>query len=118
MFSKKIVWHKLFDSVAAAEQRIAINQTTTIQVGTKKLCIAHTASGFYAVNDRCPHNGYSLGKGKCTDDDLVVCPIHRYAFDLKTGRSKNGSGFAKPYPIEIREEGVFVGLEERSWNLF
>ena len=119
LFKKQINWIKLFDSVTAASTRIALGKVTTMQVGKKKICIAHTAEGFFAVNDKCPHNGASLGSGFCTDQGTVACPMHRYHFDLKTGRAKSGLGdFVQPYPIEVRDDGVFIGFEETIWNLF
>ena len=119
LFKKKIVWYKLFDSVSAANMQVAAGKVTTLHVGRKKICLAHTAEGFFAVNDKCPHNGASLGNGYCTSEGSVVCPVHRYRFDLKTGRAKSGLGdFVQPYPIKVRDDGVFIGFEETVWNLF
>lgn len=119
LFKKKINWYKLFESIEAGNQMVSVGRVTTLYVGKKKICIAHTKEGFFAVNDKCPHNGASLGNGYCTDEGSVVCPMHRYHFDLKTGRAKSGLGdFVQPYPIEVRENAVFIGFEEVSWNLF
>src|ERR1019366_6434306 len=118
-FKKKIIWYKLFDSIDSANSQLDIGQVTTLNVGKKKICLAHTSEGFFAVNDKCPHNGASLGSGRCTADGSVICPVHRYSFDLKTGRSKSGLGdYVQPYPIEIRTDGIFICFEEIHWDLF
>jgi nitrite reductase/ring-hydroxylating ferredoxin subunit len=118
-FKKKLTWHKLFDSIAAANNMVAVGRVATIHVNKKKICLAHTSEGFFAVNDKCPHNGASLGNGYCTAEGSVVCPLHRYHFDLKTGRAKSGLGdFVQTYPIEMRENGIFIGFQEIVWNLF
>jgi nitrite reductase/ring-hydroxylating ferredoxin subunit len=118
-FEKKLNWFKLFDSLEAANAFLSEGRVTTIHVGKKKICLAHSSEGFFAVNDKCPHNGASLGNGYCTSENSVVCPVHRYHFNLKTGRAKSGLGdFVQTYPIEVREDGVFVGLEETVWKLF
>ena len=115
-FRKKIKWHKLFESLVAANNQIAEGRVTTILINNKKVCVAHTAEGFFAVQDKCPHNGASLGNGFCTKKGSVVCPVHRYSFDLKTGRATSGGGdAARTYPIEIREDGVFIGFKETVW---
>lgn len=81
--------------------------------------MAHTTEGFFAVNDKCPHNGASLGNGYCTAEGSVVCPVHRYHFDLKTGRAKSGLGdYVQTYPLETRNDGIYIGFEETVWNLF
>jgi 3-phenylpropionate/trans-cinnamate dioxygenase ferredoxin subunit len=119
LFESKIKWYKIFDSPEAAERMIPKGKVTTLSVGKKKLCIANAPSGFYAVNDKCPHNGASLGNGYCTNEGSVVCPVHRYHFDLETGRAKSGLGdVVQTYPIKIDPSGVFVGLKETVWNLF
>lgn len=119
LFEKKTNWYKLFDSLAAAQQFLKEGAVTTMQIGKKKICLARTSDGFYAVNDRCPHNGASLGNGYCTNEGSVVCPLHRYHFDLKTGRAKSGLGdVVDTYPIEVRNDGVFIGFKETVWNLF
>ena len=62
-----------------------------------------TARGFYAVNNRCPHQGADLCAGLLTDTTMapsrphefvvsheqliLACPWHRWEFDLETGRA-------------------------------
>jgi len=119
LFDKKIKWYKIFDSLLAAETQVAIGKVTTVDTGRKKICVARTSEGFFAVNDKCPHNGASLGNGYCTAEGSVVCPMHRYHFDLKTGRAKSGLGdFVETYPMEVRDNGVFIGFKEIVWNFF
>jgi 3-phenylpropionate/trans-cinnamate dioxygenase ferredoxin subunit len=41
----------------------------------------------------------------------AVCPLHRFKFALKNGYNTTGEGYnMKTYPIEIREEGIYIGL--------
>ena len=118
-FEKYTDWYKIFESMADIESQVPLGRATSIIKGGKKMCIAHSNEGFFAVNDKCPHNGASLGNGFCSEEGSVVCPVHRYHFDLKTGRAKSGGGdFVQTYPIEVREDGVFIGFEETVWNLF
>jgi nitrite reductase/ring-hydroxylating ferredoxin subunit len=119
LFKKKTRWHKIFESQLDAEEHIGLLQTDTVTAAGKKICIAHTSSGFFAVSDRCPHNGFSLGKGWCTENNTVVCPLHRYSFDLKTGRAKTGlADYVNTYPLEFRPDGMYVGIEETVFTLF
>ncbi len=119
LFEKKIRWHKIFESFEGATQQVSLNTVQTITVAGKKICIAHTSEGLFAVNDKCPHNGASLGNGYCTKENSIVCPVHRYHFDLRTGRAKSGLGDAAiTYPLEMRNDGVFIGFRETIWNIF
>jgi 3-phenylpropionate/trans-cinnamate dioxygenase ferredoxin subunit len=83
----------------------------------EKICITRTAKGFYAVEDKCPHNGASLSKGFCSKSNEIICPLHRYAFDLETGKATSGGAFAlKTYPIEVKKNGVYVGIKAKWWE--
>jgi nitrite reductase/ring-hydroxylating ferredoxin subunit len=119
LFEKKTRWYKQFGSLSEAEDQVPLYKTETLWVGKKKICLARTEEGFFAVSDRCPHNGFSLGMGWCTPEQTVVCPLHRYAFDLRTGRAKTGlAAYVDTYPVEIRPEGLFIGVEETVFILF
>lgn len=119
LFKKQLTWYRIFASEEAAKMQVPLNRALTVRVGGKKICIAHSKEGFFAVNDRCPHNGASLGHGYCSEENSIVCPLHRYHFDLRTGRAKSGiADVVQTYPLDVQEDGVFVGLEERVWKLF
>lgn len=119
-FKKKTVWYKLFESAEQAKQQIPLNKAETIQVAGKKICLAHSSEGLFAVSDRCPHQGGSLGKGWCTSGGTIVCPWHRFEFDLKTGRTRVGQpDFVYTYRLESRSDGLFIGFEKSyfSWEM-
>lgn len=119
LFKKKLTWYRIFPSEEAAKMQAPLNRATTVQIGAKKICIAHSKEGLFAVNDRCPHNGASLARGYCSGENSIVCPLHRYHFDLRTGRAKSGiADVVETYPLDIRLDGVYIGLTERVWNLF
>lgn len=115
-FKRKTEWYKLFESLIAANAYVAEGKVNTIVVHNKKICVAHTKEGYFAMQDKCPHNGASLGNGFCTEDGSVVCPVHRYSFDLKTGRATSGGGdAARTYPLEIQDDGIYIGFEKTVW---
>ena len=67
----------------------------------------------HACAAKCPHAGGAMVEGFLDAGDNVVCPVHRYKFNLVTGRDVTGEGYhLKIYPVEIRADGIFVGIEE------
>ena len=115
-FKKKTKWLKLFESIQDANAQVALGKVNTLVINNKKICVAHTTEGFFAMQDKCPHNGASLGTGFCTEEGSVVCPVHRYSFNLKTGRATSGGGdAARTYPMKTREDGIYIGFEETVW---
>lgn len=57
----------------------------------------------YTVNRFCPHNGGDLTESWIEDDRYLVCPRHRWCFDLRNGgacTSNNSSIFASESSVE------------------
>jgi len=98
---------------------LAIGNLTTIKAGKKDICLAHIKDGFYAVGNRCPHASGSLGSGYIDTKGNVVCPLHRYKFDLKTGKNNSGEGYyVKTYPIKEEKGDLYVGVPNRKFRIF
>jgi 3-phenylpropionate/trans-cinnamate dioxygenase ferredoxin subunit len=88
----------------------------TTCVGRRKITLLRHVGILYALQNDCPHAGGILGGGWCKDG-FIVCPIHRREYSLKNGRGAPGQGDCIDlYPIEEREDGVYVGLNERLWE--
>ncbi|CAE6495630.1 unnamed protein product [Rhizoctonia solani] len=80
----------------------------------------------YAMESTCPHLGADLSHADVEFDAdpeieemtaAVVCPWHRYDFDLKTGESSTGLK-ACAYPVELRDRDVWIGAPgEGEWEV-
>ena len=57
-----------------------------VKIGTTTLLLVNHQGQIYAVDNRCPHLKLSMGKGKVTPDGAIVCPWHKSAFELSTGK--------------------------------
>jgi nitrite reductase/ring-hydroxylating ferredoxin subunit len=73
------------------------------------LAICNDGGRFVAVDDTCPHEGGPLGRGHLAGG-CIVCPVHHWAFDLKTGLSDPDLPMArlKFYPCRVRAGKVYV----------
>jgi nitrite reductase/ring-hydroxylating ferredoxin subunit len=108
---KQFKWHKIADS--EAELSYNASGLTEVEVGSKRVCIAKAADKTFACAAKCPHASGTMAEGFVDALGNIVCPVHRYKFDLKNGRNVSGEGyFLKTYPLEVREDGVYVGIEE------
>ncbi|ARS36240.1 Rieske (2Fe-2S) protein [Pontibacter actiniarum] len=109
--SDSYTWHKVFASEAEAAQAVPQRKLRQLELGGRQVCFAHTQAGFFAVEDACPHLGYSLSRGNTNYLNEVICPWHSYRFNLQNGREcEYRSRNAVTYPVEVREDGVYVGL--------
>lgn len=105
-----MVWHKIDVDLNGSD---FVKQ---ISIGGKKLCLVKEQGQIYAVQNACPHAGGHLSGGWCKNE-YIVCPIHRYRYNLKTGRGATGQGdYIDIYPTEKRADGYYVGLKKSWWK--
>ena len=110
MIEKKYNWQKIAGHINELE--FAGNNIAVADLKGKKICIGKFRESVFAFAYKCPHAGGILADGYINALGYVVCPLHRYKYDLKNGRNVSGEGYyLKNWPVEIREEGVYVGTE-------
>jgi nitrite reductase/ring-hydroxylating ferredoxin subunit len=108
--SKTYKWHKIADSIE--EVGLFSEGMTEIEVGGKRICVVLNRESLYACVAKCPHAGGNMSHGYVDALGNIVCPLHRYKFSLTKGRNVSGEGyFLKTYPIERRDNGIFIGIE-------
>ena len=87
------------------------------KAGGKTICLVGYEDKIYALSARCPHAGGDLTQGWCKEKKLI-CPVHRYSYDLDTGKGSAGQNdYIDTYPVEIRDDGVYVGISS-FWEKF
>lgn len=108
-------WYKIFESLEEATESVPLNTLSSIRIDIRKICISHTLKGFSAMEDACPHKLVPLSKGYINELNEIVCMWHKYCFDAQTGYEMTGKNIrpVRTYPIEEREDGLYVGLPTR-----
>ena len=97
-----------------------------LRLGGRWVGVVRTGKGFFAVHNRCPHQGAEVCAGLLahgtmlpsrphefvhTSEPLVlVCPWHRWEFDLESGRTVGGISAKRLalYPVEVLDGEVYV----------
>ncbi len=110
----KYKWVKIADS--RSEFNLENGQLTEIEVEGRNICLSKYGGVLYACSQKCPHAGGIMAEGFIDATGNIVCPHHRYKFSLKNGRNVSGEGyFLKIFPVEQREEGIFIGFQENNF---
>ncbi len=100
-------WHKLDITLTDLVE----NKPTETTVGTKRIGLLKKGAELFAFAALCPHAGAPMCDGWVDALGRIVCPLHKYRFDPKNGRNTSGEGYKLfTYPIEMREDGVYVGF--------
>lgn len=107
-------WYK----IAESKQQLFVegqNKLTEVEAGGNKICITEHKDQLFGCAAKCPHAGGKMSEGYVDALGNIVCPLHRYKFSLERGRNVTSEGyFLKTYLVEVRKDGVFVGIEEKK----
>jgi nitrite reductase/ring-hydroxylating ferredoxin subunit len=57
-----------------------------VKTGTLNILLVRKDDAVYAIENRCPHLGVSMARGKVVGDE-IVCPFHGSRFDIRTGEN-------------------------------
>lgn len=112
MSKQELDWIKVGHTSDLPEGRVK-----TVTARTVSICLSHFEGQWAAMDNHCPHQKGPLGEGsieKGVDDKCWIrCPWHGWDFDPLTGAPPGGHEDTgqKLYPLEIRDEEIFVGLE-------
>jgi len=78
----------------------------------KRLILYRTASGYFATDRRCTHQGADLVRGYF-DQEVIECPVHQGRFSVRTGEALSAPACValKSYPVKVADDGIHVQID-------
>ena len=100
---------ELYISVADAAS-LPPGQGRTVHVRGRDFAVYNLDGEFFSIDNECPHRGGPLGAGVLENGE-VFCPLHGWAFDLKTGACRsNPERPVKTYPTRVKNGQVQIAI--------
>lgn len=94
----------------AREDEIPPGRMLPLLAGKRRIVVYHTADGFFASDDFCPHRGGPLSEGDLLGSE-ITCPWHLWSFDLRTGLTAASPEVSMPlHRVEIVAGRILVHL--------
>ncbi len=93
------------------EADFLFDRMTGFEKSGKEVLIARAKGRFYALGNRCTHEGCQLSGGRIWDGK-IRCPCHGSVFDPATGKPVHGPA-EKPLPkylIKVENGQIWVDL--------
>lgn len=93
------------DDIPPREGRTAV-------VGDREIAIFNMGERFFALDNRCPHQGGPLADG-IVAGGAVVCPLHAWKVNLQTGaveRPARPEVCVRSYPTRVEAGVVLIQL--------
>jgi 3-phenylpropionate/trans-cinnamate dioxygenase ferredoxin component len=83
----------------------SVSETTplTVEVDGIPVVVVRCGPELYAVEDRCTHDGQSLGEAQ-VEDCQIICPRHGAHFCLRTGEALTPPAYEPLRTYRVREQ--------------
>ncbi len=109
MPGKEQSWIRIANHIGEID--FGANNIAERAVGDKKICLGKFNDMVFAFAAVCPHAGGLLAEGCINASGHIVCSVHGYKFNMRTGYNVSGEGYyLKHWPVAIRADGVFVEM--------
>ncbi len=100
----ELIWHKVLELDELSDGRVKPATCAHLT-----LCMTRHNGHYGALDNKCPHQGGPLGEGSI-ENGLLRCPWHGWDYDPLTGKAPGFDDGVETFPVEEREDGVYVGL--------
>ena len=111
--------------VVAATSEFPPGTRRLIEVDGRAIAVFNLKGEYFALLNRCPHNGGPLAEGIITgllqsatpgdysyarEGEIIRCPWHGWEFDIKTGKSFCSviKARARPFPVKVEPGQALV----------
>jgi 3-phenylpropionate/trans-cinnamate dioxygenase ferredoxin subunit len=106
-------WIRIFRDHDLRDEMLPAETVRLLKVGDKRICLARTQDTIFAIQDECTHSRASLSKGSLNTFSEVICPLHGYRFNLKTGScSERNCPDAETYPVRENDGATEIRMPD------
>lgn len=106
---QKLVWYKVLED----KNELLESRVMTVTAGHKGVCLVHFKGKFYALENKCPHQGGPLGEGSI-EKGMLRCPWHGWDFHPCGGSAEGFDDGLATFNLKMEGNTVFVALEEEK----
>ena len=90
---------------------LPVGRAKAVSAGGHSIALYHTAAGFFASGNTCPHRGGPLAEGDLMGNE-IVCPWHLWGFDVTSGACTGDPSICVPvYEVRVENDRVLVRVE-------
>ena len=95
-----------------SEAEVAAAQPFATEIDGMPVVIVRCGDGYYAVEDRCTHDGEALAGAEVDEGSCeIICPRHGARFCLRTGEALTPPAYEPVRTYKVRAENGRVAIE-------
>ena len=77
-----------------------------------QIAIFKVGENVFAIDNRCPHEGYPLVQGTVDSNCVLTCNWHNWKFRLQDGQCILGGDNVRHYPVKVDDGQVWIDATE------
>lgn len=97
---------------AAPLDTIKQNRGIRVAVEGREIALFQRGSEYFAINNVCSHQHFSVLHEGELQDCTVRCPMHGWVYDLRTGIAVSGSGKVTRYNVKVQDEFLLIEIDD------
>jgi nitrite reductase/ring-hydroxylating ferredoxin subunit len=90
---------------------LPVGESRAIKLDGQQVAIFHRANDvLFACDNRCPHEGYPLAKGRVLGESVLMCIWHSFTFNLNDGKCLFGDEDVRVFPVRVVDGQIEVEM--------
>lgn len=99
----------------ASEGEIRQGHCAVVDIDDEMIAVYNLAGKYYAIEDRCTHDGGDLASGE-VEDDQVICPRHGARFCIRTGQALTAPAYEDVHCFPVRVNDGIIQIRDDRWD--
>ncbi len=99
------------DHIVCAADQVKTGRGKKVTVDGEEIALFRVEGRVCAVSNMCPHQKFQKIHDGMFENGIVICPMHGWAYDVRTGVSTNASGRLKVFRAEEKNGMVAVFID-------
>jgi nitrite reductase/ring-hydroxylating ferredoxin subunit len=79
-----------------------------VTVGGREIVLFRVGNEIFAVENICPHQQFSVFHQGILDGYTIICPMHAWSFDVRSGKAVAGNGRLKTFELRVVGNEVLI----------
>jgi NAD(P)H-dependent nitrite reductase small subunit len=92
----------------ATRDEVPEGRGLVVLTGGRYIAVFNVAGQLFAIDNRCAHEGASLGDG-FLEDTCITCPWHGWRYDVRSGVCLSDPRYrVRTFPVQVVGEDILV----------
>lgn len=98
------------DYIVCTESEVHEGRGKKVIVDGDEFALFKVEGKICAISNRCPHQQFQKLHEGIFENGIVTCPMHGWAYDVRTGVSTNASGKVRTIETVVKNGKVIIKL--------